>query len=286
MMEPTKRTLDQIESQAKKHRVKLGKGCILSMNNLTNSVAVSVTASWAQLLRIRRYDRCESQRRDEWTRHLDSKYGCVPGLTDAMFALTWDLCRNLDQTPIMSSTTCKMQDLALRAISINGIIHQCRASTITSSAISTEKASLYRDNKYTMLRRYVEKIMIDDVKRCREPNDVGVLSVSLQQVHQSLCYMRDGRIDRALESVLAHWTFADCLRIMEIGMHVFFEQRLGHQHGDNAMQVSMAKLAGERIHERYMESEFDHIGEMNMVLSTPCSQTLLYTQETFSRNYL
>ncbi|KAG0014983.1 hypothetical protein BGZ81_000138 [Podila clonocystis] len=55
---------------------------------------------------------------------------------------------------------------------------------------------------------------------------------------------------------------------MEIGMHVYFEQRRGHEHGDNAIQVSMAKLADERIHERYMESEYDHIGEMNKVLST------------------
>lgn len=66
--------------------------------------------------------------------------------------------------------------------------------------------------------------MIDDVKQCQKPNDVGLLSVSLQLAHQLLCYMQDGRIDRALERVLVHWTFADCLRIMEIGMHVFFEQ--------------------------------------------------------------
>jgi len=184
----------------------------------------------------------------------------------------------------MSSTTRKMQDLALRAISINGIIHQCRASTITSSTISTEKASLYRDNKYMMLRRYEEKIMIDDVKRCREPKDVGVLYVGLQQVHQSLCYMRDGRIDGALESVLAHWTFVDCLRIMEIGMHVFFEQRLGYQHGDNTMQVSMAKLADERIHERYIESEFDHIGEMNLVLSTVSIFSHLFNTRHLNRS--
>lgn len=151
MMDPTKRTLDQIDSLAKKHCVKFGKGCILTMENLTSSVAISVTASWPQLLRIRQYDHSKSQRQEEWMRHLDSKYRCVPGLTDAMFTLTRDLCRSPDQIPIMSSTTCKMQDLALRAISINGIIHQCRASTITSSTISTEKALLYRDNKYTML---------------------------------------------------------------------------------------------------------------------------------------
>lgn len=69
----------------------------------------------------------------------------------------------------------------------------------------------------------------------------------------------------------------------------------------------MAKFADERIHERYMESEYDHIGEMNKVLSTisilsslyntaylsskqyfdqPCSQAQLYSQEVFFQTYL
>lgn len=70
-----------------------------------------------------------------------------------------------------------------------------------------------------MLRRYLEKIMIDDVKDRRETNDVGTISVSLQQLPQTLRFMLDGRVDKAMDNVSSHWTFADCLR-----MHVFFEE--------------------------------------------------------------
>ncbi|KAG0196601.1 hypothetical protein BGX28_009949 [Mortierella sp. GBA30] len=44
--------------------------------------------------------------------------------------------------------------------------------------------------------------------------------------------------------------------------------RRANQHGEIAIQVCMAKVADERLHERYEESAFEHIEEMDKVLST------------------
>lgn len=53
-------------------------------------------------------------------------------------------------------------------------------------------------------------------------------------------------------------------------MYVYFETRQNDQWGDLAIQLSIAKMIHERIHEQYVEPECSHVKDMHMVLSNIC----------------
>ncbi|KAG9319222.1 hypothetical protein KVV02_004114, partial [Mortierella alpina] len=153
------------------------------------------------------------------------------------------------------------------AIRVNGVVHRCGRQNLESPGaayVEGDAKSVYDDTKRTLLKRLLVTEMVKNIDQCRQTSSRAGGIAKLRTV---LELMRVGRFNRAIDDIMEHWTYDDCTRILKDGMEVYFEQRNSEDKGDMAIQMQLATLVHDRLHERFFEQLDVDRSEVEKVIS-------------------
>jgi len=159
----------------------------------------------------------------------------------------------MQEEPVRGRVTATIRDKINYAIRVNGLVHCCGRENLGSPGtahVEGDAKSVYDDTKRTLLKRLLVTEMVKNIDQCRQTSSKAGGIAKLRTV---LELMRVGRFNRAIDDIMEHWTYDDCTRILRDGMEVYFEQRNSEDKGDTAIQMQLATLVHDRVHERFFE---------------------------------
>lgn len=158
----------------------------------------------------------------------------------------------MHEQPVRSQVTAMVRDKIKYAIAVNGVAHRCGRENLgpPGASIEGDARSVYEDTKRTLLKRLLVTEMIKNIDHCRQ---TSASAGGITKLRTVLELMRVGRFNRAIDDITEHWTYDDCTRILKDGMEVYFEQRNSDDKGDTAIQMQLATLVHDRVHERFFE---------------------------------
>ncbi|KAF9943737.1 hypothetical protein BGZ70_005490, partial [Mortierella alpina] len=241
-MESRKRT--NVDTHPQQSKARVVSECSISDN--AAAIHHNATATFERLLKFQKAP--EEQKVGLLRRYLEGKYKCVPGLAD----LLQELLVMLEQ-PVRHQVTALVRDKIKYAIAINGVVHQCGRENLGSPGaahIEGDARSVYEDTKRTLLKRLFVTELMHNIEDCRQTSPSAGGIAKLRAV---LELMRVGRFNRAIDDIMEHWTYDDCIRILKDGMEVYSEQRNSEQQGDTGIQMHLAALVHDLVHERFFE---------------------------------
>ena len=239
-MESRKRA--HTDSQPAHNKGRIVGDCSISDNPV--AIQHNATSTFERLLKFRKAR--EDVTATSLRRYLEGKFKCVPGLADLLQESLL-----MQEEPVRGRVTAMIRDKITYAIRVNGVVHCCGRENLGSpGGVEGDAKSVYDDTKRTLLKRLLVTEMVKNIDQCRQTSSRAGGIAKLRTV---LELMRVGRFNRAIDDIMEHWTFDDCTRILRDGMEVYFEQRNSEDKGDTAIQMQLATLVHDRVHERFFE---------------------------------
>ncbi|KAF9922718.1 hypothetical protein BGZ67_010297, partial [Mortierella alpina] len=245
-MEGSKRI--NTDSQSVRNKIHIA-DCTLSDNSI--AVRRNAESTYDRVSRFRSAP--EAAKADSLRRYLEKKYRCVPRLSDLLQEALQPTLSNDQPQPSMNQLIKMIRGKIDYAIRVNGVVHRCGRQNLESPGaayVEGDAKSVYDDTKRTLLKRLLVTEMVKNIDQCRQTSSRAGGIAKLRTV---LELMRVGRFNRAIDDIMEHWTYDDCTRILKDGMEVYFEQRNSEDKGDTAIQMQLATLVHDRVHERFFE---------------------------------
>ncbi|KAF9165704.1 hypothetical protein BGX20_000478, partial [Mortierella sp. AD010] len=229
------------EPSSKKMRIEDSRGCTIHKSE--DSVIKNAFVTWNMLMKSRKANKM-SDRVEKMNRHLDTKYGCISGLSKALRPMLEEAYSS-EEVPKKTMYIDRIIDLIRHKILTKGIYHQCRRRSDPDQSSRTKLL----DNKSTLLRQYIKARLMDSNNKTVDTSS----RAGFTELGNVLKQMRFGRFDKAIDNVAAHWSYKDCQIIMDHGLEVFQEQRMDPNKGISAFAFHLGHLIDNRIHERFLD---------------------------------